>query len=383
MVPNLSFISAPMVNQSDLPFRVLTRRYGATLAYTQMLLPEKLICDQEYLEFHRRDLTTRIDGLESPVVVQLCGNDAETIVQAGKKLQDCCDGIDLNLGCPQEAARDGHFGAYLLGQKDWPLVEGIVSAMSSSFTVPVSTKIRLCQPQHKTLEFAERLEASGSSWITLHARTVSARRRRQGAADLSEVKRLKDSDKLHVPVISNGNVRVYTDLTQNLEYTGADGLMVGETLLGNPCIFSNTVPDPVTISLEYLDLCRTYTDTASVPSVKTHVRHIVDFQRSRRPWYTKFRSALGDCTTLEEIEYLLCRKVERWRGRSPRKSFQNDDEDDRGDSRGRVGTERSPSERNSDLDGDSSSRLTRADGLGNILDVDDLHLDLDLSLDGP
>lgn len=104
--------------------------------------------------------------------------------------------------------------------------------MSNSFTVPVSAKIRLCQPVGKTIDFAQRLEACGASWITLHARTVSARRRRQGAADLSEIKRLKEA--LHVPVISNGNVRIWDDIKYNLEFTSADGVMVGETLLGNP-----------------------------------------------------------------------------------------------------------------------------------------------------
>ncbi|KAK1224799.1 hypothetical protein PQX77_012283 [Marasmius sp. AFHP31] len=232
---DLSYIAAPMVKQSDLPFRTLVHRYGATLSYTQMLIPEQIIGNQEYLEFHRRDLSMR-NG--HPVVVQLCGNDSQVIIEAGKKLQDLCQGIDLNLGCPQESARDGHFGAYLLGQKDWPLVENIgashLSNMSHSFVPPVSTKIRLCQPVEKTLELAERLQAQGSSWVTLHARNVSARRRRQGAADLSQVKRLKDSPTIHVPIVSNGNVRTFSDLSDNLSTTGADGLMVGETLLGNP-----------------------------------------------------------------------------------------------------------------------------------------------------
>ncbi|KAK7435523.1 hypothetical protein VKT23_019645 [Stygiomarasmius scandens] len=369
MTPDLSFVAAPMVNQSDLPFRVLTRKYGATLAYTQMLIPEKLINEVEYLESHRRDLTTRIDGLETPVVVQLCGNDPQTVVEAGRKLQDCCDGIDLNLGCPQEAARDGHYGAYLLGQKDWPLVETIVSAMSTSFLVPVSTKIRLCQPQAKTLDFAERLEASGSEWITLHARTVSARRRRQGAADLSEVKRLKGSGKLHVPIISNGNVRVHTDLAENLQYTGADGLMVGETLLGNPCLFANKVPDPVDISLEYLNLCQIYANIAPIPSVRTHVRHFVDFQCSRRPWYAKFRTALGNCNTLDEIEHLLCRKVERWRGRPPRE-FGNASDDESDDDVENL---------NGNRELQNHSRLVKKGGATDILDSSDLNLDLDLS----
>jgi tRNA-dihydrouridine synthase 1 len=149
---NTSFVAAPMVNQSDLPFRLLTRKHGATMAYTQMLLPEKLLNEQEYLEYHIRDLTiASADPLNGPVVVQLCGNDPEIIVQAGKKLQNYCTAIgaacpsspmelplitcriaDLNLGCPQEAARDGHYGAYLLPQKDWPLVEDLGTRALSS-----------------------------------------------------------------------------------------------------------------------------------------------------------------------------------------------------------------------------------------------------------
>lgn len=140
---NLGRIVAPMVNQSDLPFRLLVRKYGATMAYTQMYVPDKLLNDQEYLEYHIRDLTAAgQDEFNGPVVAQLSGNDPELVVRAGRKIQSYCDAIgeslflnffkssshrriDINLGCPQEAARDGHFGAYLLGQKDWDLVEDI------------------------------------------------------------------------------------------------------------------------------------------------------------------------------------------------------------------------------------------------------------------
>ncbi|KAJ7717045.1 FMN-linked oxidoreductase [Mycena metata] len=322
----LSRIAAPMVNQSDLPFRLLVQRYGATLAYTQMLNSDALLNDQDYLEFHLRDLTTEASSTERPVVVQLCGNDIKTIVRAGKKIQNYCQGIDLNLGCPQQSTLEGHFGAYLLGQKDWPLVEGIVSAMHNSFTVPVSTKLRLCEPALKTLDLGQRLEACGASWLTLHARTVSARRRRHGAADLSQVKRLKDN--LRMPVVSNGNVRVWDDLEENLRYTGADGLMVGETLLGNPCLFANQVSDPVTISLEYITICREYPETATLATTTAHVKHFIDFQCHRRPWYNKFRTSLGACKTLDDIERLLRVKVEKWRGRAPRIVDADVDDDD-------------------------------------------------------
>lgn len=94
-ISKLKFIAAPMVNQSDLPFRILVRKYGATSTYTQMLVPDKLLNDQEYLEYHLRDLSTKfdVDATEHPVVVQLCGHDPDTIVQAGRKLQHLCDGI--------------------------------------------------------------------------------------------------------------------------------------------------------------------------------------------------------------------------------------------------------------------------------------------------
>ncbi|KAF6741216.1 hypothetical protein DFP72DRAFT_297435 [Ephemerocybe angulata] len=273
---HLLHIAAPMVNQSDLPFRCLVESHGATMSYTQMLIPERLLNDKDYYEFHTRDLTLLGERRAKPVVVQLCGNDVDEVVRAGRKLQSYCDGIDLNLGCPLDAARDARYGAYLLGQKDWPLVEDIVSSMAISFTVPVSAKLRLCQPVAKTHELAQRLEAQGASWITLHARTVSSKRRRQGAADLDVVKDLKTQ--LTIPTISNGNVRSFDDLERNLLHTGADGLMVGETLLGNPCIFTDEIPDHVAISLEYIDLCNKYPGTATLSTVQAHIRRFVEFQ---------------------------------------------------------------------------------------------------------
>ncbi|KAG5350155.1 hypothetical protein C0989_012479, partial [Termitomyces sp. Mn162] len=209
--------------------------------------------------------------------------------------------------------------------------------MAHSFIVPTSVKIRLAQPIEKTVDFAQRLEAYGAAWVTLHARTVSARRRRQGAADLDQVRKLKKG--LCVPVISNGNVREWSDIPENLGYTGADGVMVGETLLGNPCLFANKLPDPVDIALEYLDICRQFPGTASVLTAQTHIRHFVEYQwyvktfpclhqpalipnsyliySKRRPWFQKFRSALGTTKSMEEMDILLRIKVQRWRGKPP------------------------------------------------------------------
>lgn len=91
-VPNLSYIAAPMVSQSDAPFRMLVRQYGATLAYSQMLDPHKLTDDRDYREFHLRDIQA-CNAYARPVVVQLCGNDPEVIVKAARQVQTHCDGI--------------------------------------------------------------------------------------------------------------------------------------------------------------------------------------------------------------------------------------------------------------------------------------------------
>lgn len=107
-----------------------------------------------------------------------------------------------------------------------------MSALSTSLPVPVSAKLRLCQNAALTPDLGVRLEAAGAAWLTLHARHVSARRRRQGAADLAQVKALKS--RVRIPVVSNGNVRTWEDVMRNKEDTDADGIMVGETLLANP-----------------------------------------------------------------------------------------------------------------------------------------------------
>ncbi|KAH9036172.1 FMN-linked oxidoreductase [Lactarius pseudohatsudake] len=310
---DLSHIAAPMVNQSDTPFRALVHRHGATLTYTEMLRPARLLSDPDYLAFHRRALELGRPSA-GPVVVQVCGNDQDEIVRGAKTVVDLCDGIgpdvDLNLGCPQDIAREEHFGAYLLAKKDWPLVQGLVSSLSRSLSVPVSAKLRLCSPVSSTLALASNLEASGAAFLALHARHPSARRRRQGAADLTVVKTLVEG--IGVPVVSNGNVRTWDDVSQNVEFTGASGIMVGETLLGNPFLFEGTLPDPVSASLEYLELCRTYPGTATLKTVQTHIRHFMEHQCRRRTWFPLFRTRLGQCTTTEEIETLLKGKVRQW-----------------------------------------------------------------------
>ena len=89
---DLNHIAAPMVNQSDTPFRALVHNHGATLTYTEMLRPARLLSDPDYLAFHRRALELGRSSA-GPVIVQVCGNDQDVIVRGARTVVDLCDGI--------------------------------------------------------------------------------------------------------------------------------------------------------------------------------------------------------------------------------------------------------------------------------------------------
>ena len=89
---DLNYIAAPMVNQSDTPFRALVHNHGATLTYTEMLRPARLLSNPDYLAFHRRSLELGRPST-GPVIVQVCGNDQDVILRGAKTVVDLCDGI--------------------------------------------------------------------------------------------------------------------------------------------------------------------------------------------------------------------------------------------------------------------------------------------------
>ena len=250
---------APMVGQCDLPFRELTRRYRATLVYTEMLKAEALCEDERY----RRDAGLDMDS--GPLLVQVCTRSPEAFAGAAMVAKAAgAVGLDLNLGCPQSRAKDGGYGAYL-AEEDWDLCEAIVrhgrEAVGQDFAISVKLRIQRDGP-HATVAFAKKLVAAGASLVALHARYRGRTdARRDGAAYLDVVKLLVDA--LDVPVLSNGNVRSANDVRENLRSTGAAGVLVAEEILRYPALFRDvlTISEPPTphqradLIREYLDLC--------------------------------------------------------------------------------------------------------------------------------
>ena len=231
-----SRVAAPMVGCSDLAFRLLCRRHGADLCYTEMFFADRFVSDAAYRDAVFHSQLAR-DGADRPLVVQFGGNDAPTLVAAALLVQDWCDAVDLNLGCPQKRAREGVYGAFLSEREHWARVFGIVRALRKALSVPVFCKIRLLPTLSQTIRFARGLQAAGCSLLAVHARQRgSETRRRAGPADLSAVRAIKRA--LAIPVVTNGNVRRAADVAAALLRTRADGAMVAEPLLRYPALLS-------------------------------------------------------------------------------------------------------------------------------------------------
>ena len=207
-------------------------KHGAELCYTPMIYSERFVGDAAY-----RAAELRTCAEDAPLVAHFCGNDASTLLAAAKLAEPHVVAVDLNLGCPQRVAHSGHFGSYLLGESDRPLLLGLVRTLAKNLRVPVFCKIRLLDTPDATLALCRQLVDAGAALLAVHARyRGSATRRRDGPAMLEQVAAIKEAD-LGVPILANGNVRAAADVTASLKLTGADGVMSAEGMLDEPSLF--------------------------------------------------------------------------------------------------------------------------------------------------
>ncbi|CAE7816469.1 DUS1L [Symbiodinium sp. CCMP2592] len=236
-LPPHRYVLAPMVGGSELPFRMMTRQFGAQLCYTPMIYSGPFSTDADYRAAPENGFQTCPE--DRPLVAHFCGNDPEVLLAAARHVADRVDAIDLNLGCPQRVAHAEHFGAYLLEKQDRGLVCSIVKRLSEALPLPVFCKIRLLDELEETLELVKQLEASGASLIAVHARyRGTPTHRRDGPAHLDQVRAIKKV--VSVPILSNGNIKSWEDVVANLELTQADGVMSAEGMLDDPCIFAGS-----------------------------------------------------------------------------------------------------------------------------------------------
>ncbi|XP_076900844.1 uncharacterized protein LOC143555105 [Bidens hawaiensis] len=243
-------IVAPMVDNSELPFRMLCRKHGAHAAYTPMLHSRIF---SENAKYRSQEFTTCKE--DRPLFVQFCANDPEMLLEAARRVEAYCDYIDINLGCPQRIARRGNYGAFLMD--NLPLIKSLVEKLAHNLHVPVSCKIRIFPDLEDTLNYAKMLEDAGCSLLAVHGRTRDEKDGKKIRANWDAIGAVKNV--INIPVLANGNIRDMDDVNNCLEQTGADGVLSAESLLENPGLFEGIrTVDKGDLVVEYLKLCEKY-----------------------------------------------------------------------------------------------------------------------------
>ena len=223
---------APMEDVTDIGFRLLCKRYGASMVYTEFVSAEALVRD---VKSTVRKLT--IADEERPVGIQIYGRDVEAMVEAAKMVEQAGpDVIDLNFGCPVKKVAGKGAGAGML--QNIPKMLEITQKVVDAVRVPVTAKTRLGWNHEQLIitSLAEQLQQCGIQALTIHGRTRS--QMYTGNADWTLIGEVKRNPHIHIPIIGNGDIKSLSDADQAFDTYGVDAVMIGRATFGCPWLFS-------------------------------------------------------------------------------------------------------------------------------------------------
>lgn len=223
-------ILAPMAGVTDWAFRTICADLGATVTVTEMVSSRALV----YKDKKSAALLRKNPG--SVCGAQIFGNDPAIMAEGARLALEIsgCDFIDINMGCPMPKIANSGDGCGLMRTPE--LAADIVKAVVKAVEVPVTVKCRLGWDKGSinVLEFTQRMEDSGAQMISVHGRTRSMLY--TGIADWDMIRKVKQ--RLHIPVIANGDIVDGRTAVDCLRRTGADGIMIGRASFGDPWVFS-------------------------------------------------------------------------------------------------------------------------------------------------
>ena len=222
---------APMEDVTDIGFRLLCKRYGASMVYTEFVSAEALV----------RSVKSTVNKLtiseeERPVGIQIYGRSVEDMVEAAKIVEEAKpDIIDINFGCPVKKVAGKGAGAGML--QNIPLMLDITREVVKAVKLPVTVKTRLGWTQDNIIigTLAEQLQDCGISALTIHGRTRS--QMYTGEADWNPIAEVKRNPRISIPIIGNGDICSPEDTKRAFDEYGVDAVMIGRATFGRPWIF--------------------------------------------------------------------------------------------------------------------------------------------------
>jgi tRNA-dihydrouridine synthase len=296
------YVTAPMVDQSELAFRMMTREYGAGLAYTPMINSKVFATSQTY----RRENFYTAPG-DDPLIAQFNGDDPEILVESARYIQHQVSAVDINFGCPQGIARKGHYGSFLLEEPS--LCVKLVDQMVSQLDCPVTVKMRLVNVDdpgfQDTINLISQFDSAGVDMICIHTRTKEMKKDNTGPAIWSAARLIKDRFK-SFPIVCNGGIGSFDDVIRCMEETGCDAVMSSEAILEKPDLFSpDSRKSQVDLAKEYLEYLRKYPVVATRWEVRCAKSHMFRFLYAGLQRHVDLRDKLGVSKSLDEIEQVL------------------------------------------------------------------------------
>lgn len=303
---------APMADMSDLPFCLLCKQHGTPLMFREMVSSEAIVrLSEKTLKM------AEFDERERPLVQQIFGSDPATMAEAARIIEERFhpDAIDINMGCPVYNIVSNFNGAFLI--KEPERAQAIVRAMKAAVKVPVSVKTRLgWSKDTDCLDFVKVVEDAGADLISMHGRT-----KEQGYSGIANWDRIGEA-RARVPALPflvNGDITTPELAAEAMKRSGADGVLIGRGMLGNPW-FAKQIVDFLGAAGEGGFETHPYGTAERVNAIRDHARmQVLHYGerglvklRKHLPWYFKgyqgwkeIRSALVRISTLKELDDVL------------------------------------------------------------------------------